>query len=523
MVRSQPAQEVQTVRVATYTRISTDEEHQPYSLEAQAERLGAYVASQDGWEHTRSFTDQCSGATLERSGLRRALAEARAGRYDLLLVYRVDRLARSVRGLAQILEDLDAAAVAFRSATEPFDTTSSAGRMMVQMLGVFAEFERATIVDRVIAGMERKAARGGWNGGPTPFGYTIDSGAGALARHPTEAAIVPLIFDLYAHRRLGSASVAAWLNERGHRTRTGRLWTAPAVLTVLRNRTYSGEVFFRGLHHPGLHTPLVGGEVVEAAEAILRERGEDWSRRASNPSDYLLAGVVVCGRCGHRYLGGAAHGNGGRYRYYSCWSRLRRGRTACDADRLSAPELEAAVLDALRDTFEHRDLLAQAVAEAQERMSAGRPRHEEELAAVEREIGKAEETIRRYLAAFEAGTLPEAVCGARVTALGAAVAGLRRRREELVAAVEDEPPPGPIPLDDICADVIGLLDAEGDVPTRKALVRLLIEEIRVDSRAVIVPTFRVPPERPVRIVDGVVRPEGLEPPHPAPEAGALSS
>lgn len=148
------------MRIATYSRISTDEETQPYSLEAQAERLRAYAQSQDGWRIVRRFTDQMSGATLERPGLERALAEAAAKRFDLLLVYRVDRLSRSVRGLAQILEALDDAGMLFRSATEPFDTSSSAGRMMVQMLGVFAEFERATIVERVIAGMERKAARG---------------------------------------------------------------------------------------------------------------------------------------------------------------------------------------------------------------------------------------------------------------------------------------------------------------------------------------------------------------------------
>ena len=130
------------MRVATYTRISTDEDHQPYSSEAQAERLGAYVKSQPDWALTRRFSDQASGATTERPGLKRALAEARAGRFDLLLVYRVDRFSRSVRGLAQLLEDLDAAGVAFCSVTEPFDTTTAAGRMMVQMLGVFAEFER---------------------------------------------------------------------------------------------------------------------------------------------------------------------------------------------------------------------------------------------------------------------------------------------------------------------------------------------------------------------------------------------
>src|SRR6266498_253162 len=112
------------MKVATYTRISTDEERQPFSLEAQTDRLSAYISSQDGWRLVASFTDQLSGKTLNRPGLQQALAEARLGRFDLLLVYRVDRLSRSVRGLAQILEDLEAAGVSFRSATEPFDTTT---------------------------------------------------------------------------------------------------------------------------------------------------------------------------------------------------------------------------------------------------------------------------------------------------------------------------------------------------------------------------------------------------------------
>ena len=121
------------MRVATYTRISTDEAHQPYSLEAQAERLAAYIASQDGWTLAREYSDQKSGATLDRPGLRQALREAQAGRFDLLLVYRVDRLARSTRGLAHVLEELDQAGAVFRSATEPFETATAAGRMMVQM------------------------------------------------------------------------------------------------------------------------------------------------------------------------------------------------------------------------------------------------------------------------------------------------------------------------------------------------------------------------------------------------------
>jgi site-specific DNA recombinase len=208
------------MRIATYTRISTDEATQPYSPEAQAERLGAYTASQDDWQITRRFADQMSGAILELPGLQRALAEAQAKRFELLLVYRVDRLSRSVRGLAQILEALDDAGVLFRSATEPFDTASSAGRMMVQMLGVFAEFERATIVERVIAGMERKAARGEWIG-QVPFGYRRDEASSQLVPDPAQAPIVAEIFRRYAERLEGTATLARWLADRGYQTKRG--------------------------------------------------------------------------------------------------------------------------------------------------------------------------------------------------------------------------------------------------------------------------------------------------------------
>jgi site-specific DNA recombinase len=157
------------VRVAIYRRISTDEERQPFSLDAQQERLAAYIATQPGWVLTRSYSDRMSGKRLDRPGLQQALQDARAGRYDLLLVFKVDRLARSTGGLAKVLEELDTGGVAFRSASEPFDTSTAAGRMMMQMLGVFAEFEREMIVERTRMGLARKAARGEWTAAPRPL------------------------------------------------------------------------------------------------------------------------------------------------------------------------------------------------------------------------------------------------------------------------------------------------------------------------------------------------------------------
>jgi site-specific DNA recombinase len=481
------------VRVATYTRISTDEDHQPYSLEAQAERLAAYVTSQPDWELTRRFSDQASGATTERPELKRALAEARAGRFDLLLVYRVDRFSRSVRGLAQLLEDLDAAGVAFRSATEPFDTTTPAGRMMVQMLGVFAEFERATIVDRVIAGMERKAARGGWCGGSRPFGYEVDPTTGCLTTQADEAPLVPVIFDRYAHGREGACALAVWLNEAGHRTKAGRPWSHTAVLTVLRNPVYVGKVFFRDALHDGPHDHLVEEKLFDQVQALLSDRGEDWSKRASATSPFLLAGLVVCARCGKHFVGTSAVGNRYRYRYYTCFSRQRYGKKYCDAERLPAEELDAAVLEALLHVYERTDLFDKAVAAARRRARSERANHDQELAVVDAGITKSEDAIERYLSAFEAGTLSESQCGKRLEGIAAKVRDLRERREELLAAIEHANATAP-DIDEIAAMRRHIEQAltNGSVPARKALLQALVHEIRVEGRDRVVPWFRVP-------------------------------
>src|SRR5262249_16682900 len=153
-------------------RRSTDEDHQPFSLEAQEIKLRAFVASQPGdWQIIAVYSDDASGATTDRPELQKALRAARVGLFDTLLVYRVDRFSRRLRDLTTLLDDLDEAGVVFRSATEPFDTSTAVGRMLVQMLGVFAEFERETIIDRVTSGMERKAAKGLWTGGARPLGY----------------------------------------------------------------------------------------------------------------------------------------------------------------------------------------------------------------------------------------------------------------------------------------------------------------------------------------------------------------
>ena len=507
------------MRIATYTRISTDEVNQPYSLGAQSEKLANYVASQEDWELVATFTDQMSGAKLERPGLTSALRAAKAGKFDLLLVYRVDRLSRSVRGLAEILETLDGVGVGFRSATEPFDTTSPAGRMMVQMLGVFAEFERATIIDRVIAGMDRKASLGGWCGGVAPYGYRAVKGEGRLSVDESEAPLVPVLFDLYANQHLGSHAVANWLNAAGLVTRSGKPWSFKSVLTVLRSRVYLGQVRYRDGWCDGSHPALVDEELFDAAQVILDERAEDSSKRATNASDYLLTGLVVCSHCGQRFSGTRATGRHETYRYYTCGSRQRYGAKTCNADRLPADVLDSAIIESLLAAYEDSDLFRAAVGEAQSQARDGHSHHDDELQAVTNELAKVDASVDRYLRAFESGSMPEALCGERVKELATRAAVLRARRDELNEEMQQ--------ADIICAspeELAALRDrvneaiVEGSPAVVKSLLQALIHEIRVDSRNAIQPVFRVPLTGDAMAGDAVRAPSrsvevsGLEPP-----------
>ncbi len=504
-----PAGSAEPVRVAIYTRISTDEERQPNSLEAQRVRLDAFVTSQPEWRIERRYEDQFTGTVIDRPALTRVLKDARHGRFDVLLVYRVDRLARSIRGLAQIIDELDQAGVIFRSATEPFDTGTPAGRMMVQMLGVFAEFERALIVERITAGLERKAARGGWCGGQRPYGLNIAADRDSLERNPAEAPLVPVIFDEYVHRKVGSSALATWLNEQGYRTKNGRLWSAASVITVIRNRTYLGEIYYRGNWYSAPHEPLIPTELFEKAQAILTERCEDRSKRAANPAEYLLTGRVRCGRCGQAYVGTAAHGRNGRYTYYTCFTRARYGTKHCANDRLPAERLEQAVTRRLWKVLNDHDLIEDAISETYERLSQRGGEQQSELAAIQDKLTETRAALERYFRAFEAGTMPEDTCAPRIATLSQQAKALEDRASELAAHHDDEQPEraAAADLDALRGNLHAALN--DSTPTRvKDVLQTMIDTIRVDARDQIEPTFRVPA---VRIDYGYMEPAGIEP------------
>lgn len=481
------------VRVAIYTRRSTDEENQPYSIDAQETRMRSYVDSQPGWRIVKHYTDDASGATIDRDDLQKAMRAARAGMFDVLLVYRVDRFSRNLRDMVTLLDDLDETGVVFRSATEPFDTSTPMGRMLVQMLGMFAQFERDTIIDRVIAGMERKAAKGRWKGGRRPFGYHVDKVAQRLIPIETEAAVIKLVFGLYTNDRLGSTTIATTLNERGHRTTTGNIWNKNQIVRLLNNRVYLGELTFRDITVTDTHPALITEDLFNRAQHVLDQRGESHAHRAANSSDYLITGRITCPRCGKGMIGTNATGRNRTYRYYTCWNRNRYGTAKCDYPRINADALETAVLDATASFYRSQHgLIEQAVEAAQALQDSQQTTQQSELAAVNAELAKATAKMDRYLDAFEDGKLDPDDVQDRLTSLRTTQKQLRARRDELASQLDAQPTvPDAATLDQVNQHIASIITA-GDTHQRKALVETLIAGVKITAPDRIIPVFRIP-------------------------------
>ncbi len=495
--RIRQIEEAFTRRVAIYIRRSTDEDNQPYSLEAQETKLRAFVESQPGdWQIIKIYSDDASGATTDREGLQKMLRAARAGLFDTVLVYRVDRFSRRLRDLVSLLDDLADAGVAFRSATEPFDTSTPVGRMLMQMLGVFAEFEREVIIDRVIAGMERKAAKGLWTGGTAPIGYAIDKSRDNYLIVEAEAATVRLIFDLYTRDRLGMRAIATVLNERGLRTKRGKPWSQRSVDLVITNRRYLGEKSFRDIVVTDAHPAIISDTQFEYAQHILAERSEEIGQRAANASEYTLTGKIPCPQCGSKYIGTVAHGRNNRYRYYMCWSRNRYGASkGCDIHRFNADDLETAIGQALLDFYTTgHDVIAEAVAEfLTDHHQATGTRHRE-LASINQQLRENSAAVDRYLTAFEKGTLDDEDpdIQIRLTSLRKQAKQLRADKARVQFDL-DQPPTGPTPegLALIRNQIREIITAGGH-KAKKAMFEALIEDIEILSDDSVIPRFRIP-------------------------------
>jgi site-specific DNA recombinase len=349
------------VRCATYTRKSTEYnlELAFNSLDAQREACEAYIKSQahEGWRLIPARYDDgaFSGASLERPALQQLLADVRASKIDIVLVYKVDRLTRSLADFAKLIELFDAQGVSFVSVTQSFNTSSSMGRLTLNVLLSFAQFERELIGERVRDKIAASKRKGLWVGGPVPLGYAaVDKKIVVVA---AEATAVRTIFARYLE--LGSVrALAEDLDRRGIRSKPrrrsngrtvggGRLGVG-ALAYLLKNRFYIGEVVYRGDVHRGEHEPIVNSALFEAVQAKLAAQAV--ARRCRlRGSPALLTGRLFDDR-GNRMSPTHANKGGVRYRYYVSQAVLQRKPPPPGLiSRVSAAEIEALVLAALRN------------------------------------------------------------------------------------------------------------------------------------------------------------------------------
>ncbi len=491
------------LRVATYTRISTDEVNQPYSLEAQAQMLGKYIESQPNMVHVASYTDQKSGATIDRPDLQRMLDDGRSGLFDVVLVYRLDRLARSLKLVHDIFDQLQKADVGLRSATEPFDTITAGGRLMMNILATFAQFERDVLIDRITAGVRTKASRGEWPGGQAPYGYQVVDGK-TLGIVEAEAAVVRRIFKMCDEERLGSIQIAAQLNESGARTRTGQHWSFKRVLDALRRPTYAGWIVHHDDVYEGKHEPIIDRDTFDRVQAILDARGDATVRQVS--SDYLLTGLIRCAVCSRAVVGVSGHGSKDKYRYYICAGRNEKGIISCASTRVSADAVEQMVREQIVKLYAKYDLFERAAQRAIERRDTSRPSLEAEIAALRVDLVNNELAVNRYFTAFEQGTMPEALCSDRIRELYTKAESVRHRIAQVETELRAPPPklPSATELGELRERVAAALN-QPPTPALRAFLAAVIDRIELSADRQVQCFLRVP-----NTADAIVAPTDAE-------------
>jgi site-specific DNA recombinase len=356
------SQSKRTLRCAIYTRKSSEEglDKEFNSLDAQREASEAFIKSQahENWSCLRQRYDDggFSGGTIERPALARLLADVEAGRIDIVVTYKVDRLSRSLLDFARMMALFEQHGVSFVAVTQQFNTATSMGRLVLNVLLSFAQFEREIISERTRDKIAAARRKGKWAGILAPLGYTIDPRSLKLVVDEAEAERVRAIFKLYLQRRALLPGVEElerrgwttkrWQTRKGH-FRGGQRFTKTSLYQLLTQPAYIGKVRYKTEVHTGEHQAIVDPEVWQQVQVLLRQNGPGRNHRARVQSSALLKGLLRCQPCGKAMTPTYACKGTTRYRYYICVDALKRGRQHCPSKSVSAPAIEEFVVQQL--------------------------------------------------------------------------------------------------------------------------------------------------------------------------------
>jgi len=463
--KTSPVGQKQTVRCAIYTRKSTEEglEQGFNSLDAQREAGEAYIASLkgEGWVCLPDRYDDggFSGGNMERPALKRLMADIDARHVDCVVVYKVDRLSRSLMDFATIMGILDKAGVAFVAVTQAFNSGTPAGRLMLNVLLSFSEFERELIRERTRDKLAAARKKGKWVGGTPVLGYDIVPDGGRLIVNQDEAARVRDIFALYAEKESLRATLREmerrgwgtkqWTTRKG-RERGGKPLTRNGLYTMLMNPIYVGRVKHNGSTYPGEHEPIVDPAIWEQVQSLLRRNGRSGGRAIRNKGAALLGGLLWCAACGVKMSHTYSERRGKRYRYYTCFSAQQRGWHTCPTKSLPAGEIERFVVEQIRRIGGDPKLLAEVlrkIRDDEERRSDDLDRERRsaesdlkqfaaEVKRIARSIGK-DAKATAQMAEFQGRISAAEQCLVEIRAKRAAAASEAVDEAQLAAALRD--------------------------------------------------------------------------------------
>ncbi len=369
-------------RCAIYTRKSTavGSDVSLSSLDAQRDVCTAYISTKhaEGWQALPERYDDggYTGANLERPAFRRLLADIAAGKIDVVVVYKVDRLSRSLLDFAQVIRLFEQQGVAFVSVTQSFSTADAIGRLVLNLLMSFAEFEREMIAERTRDKIAVSRRRGQWTGGAVPFGYKVVERK--LKIDPDVAPFVCRLFETYLVKR-SILDVVRMLNEvapRSTRKGTPRAWARNDVRRIIENPTYAGWMRAGDALVEGEHEALIDRDVFAKANP----KSTPGERAAPSVTDFILRGLVWCGACGAALTVATTRKARTRFRYYRCVTRDRCGKEACVVRPVRAEDLETLVVEQIRVAVQAGELAPAVIGAAQDLLDERRAALAEERA-----------------------------------------------------------------------------------------------------------------------------------------------
>ncbi|MBL0419792.1 recombinase family protein [Ramlibacter sp. AW1] len=357
------------MRCAVYTRKSSDEglDQEYNSIDAQRDAGHAYIASQraEGWIPVADDYDDpaFSGGNMERPALRRLMVDIEAGKIDAVVIYKIDRLTRSLADFSKMVEVFERQGVSFVSVTQQFNTTTSMGRLMLNVLLSFAQFEREVTGERIRDKIAASKRKGMWMGGVPPLGYDVENRR--LVPNERESKLIRHIFQrfvelgsgtmLVKELKLDGVTSKAWTTQDG-KTRAGKPIDKGLIYKLLNNRTYLGELRHKEQWYQAEHPRIIDRELWDKVHAILATNGRVRGNATRATVPYLLKGMVF-GNDGRALSPHTTKKNGRRYRYYVPQRENKEHAGASGLPRLPAAELESAVLDQVRAVLRSPDLL----------------------------------------------------------------------------------------------------------------------------------------------------------------------